>query len=54
MKNNTRYQVITADSYRVIANGFYTWTSACEWAERHDYGQFEDEGGLCVMSYELE
>lgn len=52
MNKNIRYQVVTADSYRVIADGFYSWKSACAWAERHDYGQFEDEGGLCIIPYE--
>lgn len=46
-----KYQVVTADSYRVIASGFKSLHAACEWADNHDYGQFENDGGLLVIPY---
>lgn len=51
MKSNVRYQVITG-TYRIIASGFYTYEGACGWADDHDYGQFENDGGLMIISYQ--
>jgi hypothetical protein len=51
MENNVRYQVVTG-TYRVIASGFYTYDGACRWADNHDYGQFEEDGGLMIISYQ--
>lgn len=46
----TMYEVVTADSWRVICDGFKTWESAYNWALEHDWGQFENEGGLVIRS----
>lgn len=48
----TRYQVATADSWRVVRSGFYTRLGACEWAQANDWGQYENDGGLIVVAYE--
>lgn len=50
----TRYQIVTIDSYRVIARGFRTAIGANNWLNAHDYGQFENEGGLVIVSYQAE
>lgn len=50
MENSIRYQVVTG-TYRVIASGFYTYEGACGWADTHDYGQFENDGGLMIIPY---
>lgn len=47
----TKYQVVTAESWRVIANGFHTWEGAYNWALDHDWGQYEEEGGLVIRPY---
>jgi len=47
----TKYQVVTADSWRVIKKGFKTWEGAYKWALANDWGQFENEGGLVVRPY---
>lgn len=54
MENKIRYQVVTTDSFQIIADGFYTEEGAWGWASAHDYGQFENDGGLRVIEYELE
>lgn len=46
-----KYKVVVADSYQVVASGFRSLRAACEWASNHDYGQFENDGGLLVLSY---
>ena len=46
-----KYQIVTADSYRVIATGFKTIAGARAWADNHDYGQYENEGGLMIIQY---
>lgn len=51
---STRYQVVTADTWHVVADGFYTYDGACGWADAHDYGQWEDDGGLMVMAYTVD
>lgn len=50
MENNIRYQVVTG-TYRIVASGFYTYEEACSWVNAHDYGQFENDGGLMIISY---
>lgn len=52
MENKTYYQVITDDTYKIIASGFYTYEDAYDWAYDHDYGQFEDDGGWMVIPYQ--
>lgn len=51
MTKTIRYQVVTADSWRVIARGFKTWEGAYNWALAHDWGQYENDGGLVVRQY---
>ena len=48
----TKYQVVTAESYRVIASGFKTLSAAYKWVNIHDCGQFENDGGLVIIPYE--
>lgn len=48
------YMVITVDSWQVIARGFKTFEGACGWMNAHDYGQYENDGGLIVVPYEIE
>lgn len=48
------YMVVTADSYKVIAKGFHTEAGANGWADAHDWGQWEEEGGLMVIPYKKE
>jgi hypothetical protein len=50
-KTVTRYQVMIADKWEVIKDGFKTWDAAYEWALQIDYGQFENDGGLIIRSY---
>ena len=50
----TKYAVITAYSYRTIAEGFKTATGAWNWAMAHDWGQYEEDGGLRVVPYTAE
>jgi hypothetical protein len=47
----TKYAVMTADSWRMIARGFKTWEGAYSWMLNHDWGQYEEEGGLTVRPY---
>lgn len=47
----TKYQIVTADSWRVIERGFKTWLDAYNRAMMIDYGQFENEGGLVIRPY---
>lgn len=46
-----KYQVIIADSWKVIAKGFRTMRGAADWAYDHDFGQYEEDGGLRIMPY---
>ena len=48
----TKYEIITRYSYRVIATGFKTREGAQGWADAHDWGQWEEEGGVRVVAYE--
>lgn len=50
-ENTVKFQVVTADSFRVVADGFKSYNGACGWAEDHDWGQYENDGGLIVRSY---
>lgn len=50
MENNVRYQIVTG-TYRIIASEIYTYDGACGWADAHDYGQFEEDGGWMIISY---
>lgn len=47
----TMYQIVTINSWRVIAKGFRTWNEAYEHGLIIDYGQFENEGGWTVRAY---
>lgn len=47
----TKYQVITGDFQIVIKQGFDTWTDAYHWALNHDFGQYEEHGGLHATAY---
>ncbi len=49
-----RFQVVTMDSWKVIASGFHSYEEAENWAEAHDYGQFELDGGWLIWPYEEE
>lgn len=49
----TKYQIITADSWRIIECGFNSWLDAYNYAMMIDYGQFENEGGLMIIPYTL-
>ena len=46
-----KYQVVIADSWKVIAKGFRTMRGAADWAYDHDFGQYEEDGGLRIMPY---
>lgn len=48
-----KFEVVTADSWRTIARGFNSQNGAESWADAHDYGQYENEGGWIVRSYEV-
>ena len=48
------YSVITGQCTRTIKKGFASWTEAYHWALNHDFGQYDEEGGLHVGSYEVE
>lgn len=48
MKNNN-YMVITADGKIKVKEGFATWEDAYHWALNHDFGQYEEHGGLRVF-----
>lgn len=48
---STKYMVVTVDSWRVVARDFNTWEAAYHWALNHDYGQWEEEGGVAVRPY---
>lgn len=48
---STKYMVVTADSWRIVAHNFNTWEAAYHWALNHDYGQWEEEGGVVVRPY---
>ena len=50
-KTTTKYEIVTADSWRTIASGFKSWNAAYEHALMIDYGQFENEGGLRIIAY---
>ena len=50
-KTVTKYQIVTADSWRVIAKGFNSWNTAYEHMLMIDFGQFENDGGLIVRPY---
>lgn len=40
-----KFEVVTADSWRTIARDFNSQNGAESWADAHDYGQYENEGG---------
>lgn len=48
------YMVVTLNSYKVIARGFHSAYGALQWADAHDWGQWEEDGGLLVVPYETE
>ena len=47
----TKFQIVTLNSWKVVARGFNSWNEAYHWGLNHDYGQFEDEGGWAVRPY---
>lgn len=47
----TRYMVVTAGSWQVLARNFSSWEAAQHWALSHDYGQWEDDGGIAIRPY---
>ena len=47
MKNNN-YMVVTADCKYKVKDGFATWEEAYHWSLNHDFGQYEENGGLRV------
>lgn len=51
MKNVVRYLVRVADTYTILHRGFVSEERAWNWVMRHDYGQYELDGGLVVESY---
>lgn len=48
-----KFEVVTVDSWRTIARGFNSHNGAASWAEAHDYGQYEEEGGWIVRPYKV-
>lgn len=51
MATKTLYMVIVNDTWRILRRGFKTWEGAYEWALSHDWGQYENEGGLGIRPY---
>lgn len=47
----TKYQVITRDFKKIIKKGFTNWDDAYMYALFHDYGQYQNHGGLCAVAY---
>ena len=45
-----RYMVMVADTWQVLARGFYSFAKAVNWADAHDWGQYELDGGLIIMA----
>ena len=42
----TKYMVCTTDYTIIVKKGFDNWTDAYHWALNHDFGQYEENGGL--------
>lgn len=47
-----KYEVVTADTYKVVRKGFNTMRGAADWACDNDYGQYEEDGGLKIIPYD--
>lgn len=51
MKTTTKYMVCTTDYAIIVKKGFDNWTDAYHWALNHDFGQYEENGGLRAAPY---
>lgn len=50
-KETTKYQIVTFDYTIKVRAGFDSWTRAYHWAVNHDFGQYEENGGLRILAY---